>query len=112
MARSDPAFARREVPLRDNTLRENDASSGRPPDAPREVIARGVYDARPFRIARSGGVMEMMAPARELGWDEAPAWYRAECYEIADSVLARMLLDQQREAGEALERAADAARAT
>jgi hypothetical protein len=60
----------------------------------REVIARGVYDRKPFRIARSGGVMEMMQPEQELSWEDAPGWYRDECFDIADGVHARMLLAQ------------------
>lgn len=105
------ALARREVPLRDDSLRDNGPLSGSPPETLRETVARGVYDARPFRVAHSGGVMEMMAPAAERSWDEAPDWYRSECFEIADSVLARMLLAQSEEAETALGRVADAARA-
>ncbi|MGZ8343716.1 MAG: hypothetical protein ACXW27_08985 [Allosphingosinicella sp.] len=80
-------------------------------DALRETIARGVYDARPFTMAVSGGVMEVMRVDQVLDWESAPRFYRSECFEIADGVLARMLLDQQRDAGEALERAAVDARA-
>lgn len=76
----------------------------------RETIARGVYDARPFRIARSGGVMEMMVAEQALAWEAAPGWYRAECLEIADAVQARMLLAQNCEAEARLDQAADAAR--
>ena len=85
------APGRRQVPLGDDLLEQ----------CLRETIARGVYDARPYRTARCGGVMEMMVAEGDTAWDAAPPWYRAECYEIADSVLARMLLD--REAGEAVQ---------
>lgn len=76
----------------------------------RETIARGVYDVRPFTLAVSGGVMEVMRVDKVLPWEEAPSFYRSECFEIADGVMARMLIDQQAEAGEALARTADAAR--
>lgn len=80
-------------------------------DALRETVARGVYDVRPFTMAVSGGVMEVMRVDQVLDWESAPSFYRSECFEIADGVLARMLLDQQRDEVDALERVARAARA-
>lgn len=72
----------------------------------RECIARGVYDARPFVLAHSGGVLDVMRVDRILAWEEAPDFYRSECFEIADSVHARMLLAQDEDSaggGDALE---------
>ena len=62
------------------------------PMPPREIAARAIYDRRPFTIAQSGGVMDMMRVDKVLDWDGAPAFYQAECYELADAVLARLAL--------------------
>jgi hypothetical protein len=64
----------------------------------RDCIARGIYDARPFMLAHSGGVMDVMRVDQVLAWEDAPDFYRSECYEIADSVHARMLLAQAEDA--------------
>jgi len=67
---------------------------------PREIAARAIYALRPFRIAQSVGVLEMMSPVREFDWDAAPDFYQQECFELADGVLNALQL-----AGVALERA-------
>lgn len=64
----------------------------------REIIARAIYRLRPFRIARSGAVMDgFLSVSRELGFDEAPAFYRDECYEIADGIVYDLALAEQGE---------------
>lgn len=61
----------------------------------REVIAQAIYKVRPFRVAETGGVMDgSLTLAREHSWDAAPAFYKAECFEIADSVLLDIRLAQ------------------
>lgn len=64
----------------------------------REIIARSIYRVRPFRIAKSGGVMDgCLSDARELTWDGAPAFYQSECYELADAIILDIVLAQQGE---------------
>ena len=82
-----------------------------PAERIRECIARGVYDARPFVLAHSGGVMDVMRVDRILSWEEAPDFYRSECFEVADSVHARMLLAQAEDRGAAPPAAGDERRA-
>jgi hypothetical protein len=61
--------------------------------APREVIARAIYDQRPFRTAMSGSPMDpFLRESKVFGWDEAPSFYQEECYELADAIMARLLL--------------------
>jgi hypothetical protein len=58
----------------------------------RDIVVDAVYASRPFSISTSGGLMQPMREARDLPWEEAPAWYRSECYELADLIVARLLL--------------------
>lgn len=60
----------------------------------RETIAIGIYEARPFTVAQTGGVMDVMRIDKVFAWADAQSFYRSECYDIADSVLARMLLSE------------------
>jgi hypothetical protein len=59
----------------------------------RDVAARAIYDRRPFRSSTSESVMDPLAcKVRELPFDDAPAFYTAECYELADAVIAALRL--------------------
>jgi hypothetical protein len=60
----------------------------------RDVIAMAIYERRPFVIAQSGGVLDMMRTEKVCSWDEAPGWYRSECWDLADAVHARLLLPE------------------
>jgi hypothetical protein len=66
----------------------------------REIAARAIYSRRPFRTAMSGAVMDgFLSMSREFDFDDAPAFYRDECYELADAVLSALAfagLRQQR----------------
>lgn len=75
----------------------------KPEDSLRELIARAIYDTRPFATASRGGVLEMMCPDPSPAWESAPGWYRDDCYELADGVLARLLLAQAGDAGAGLD---------
>lgn len=57
----------------------------------REIAARAIYARRPFRTAATGGVLDgCLTLAREFDFEDAPAFYRDECYELADGVLAAL----------------------
>jgi hypothetical protein len=57
----------------------------------REVAARAIYNRRPFRVTMSGSVMDPLAcTTRESDFEGAPDFYRDECYELADAVLAAL----------------------
>lgn len=54
----------------------------------RERVARAVYKLRPFRTAMSTTPLERnITESRLFEFDEAPAFYLHDCYEIADAVL-------------------------
>lgn len=64
----------------------------------REVIARSIYRQRPFRTAMSGKIMDgFLTETRVFDWEEAPEFYRGECLEIADGVMADLMLAQHAE---------------
>ena len=54
----------------------------------RERAARAVYALRPFKTAMSSRPLEATMDCRVFGFEEAPAFYVADCYEVADAVLA------------------------
>lgn len=57
--------------------------------SPRDRAARAVYRLRPFRTAMSTSPLDdMLTQSRVFDFDEAPAYYQADCYRIADAVLA------------------------
>lgn len=73
------------------------AAAARPADGSdempvREVIARAIYGRQPFRVAQTGGVLDVMRTERVFEWEDAPSWYRSECWELADGVCAALML--------------------
>lgn len=81
MARADPQAWRTPIPA----------------NVPlREILARSIYRQRPFRKASSGAVMDgCLSVCEEFGWDEAPAFYLNECFEIADGIVLDLALAEQ-----------------
>jgi hypothetical protein len=64
----------------------------------REIAARAIYLKRPFRVTSTGAVMDPLdCNVREHSWEGAPAFYRDECYELADAVIAALTFEGLRE---------------
>lgn len=60
-------------------------------EARRETAARAIYDKRPFYHAESTSPMERsITVSQKFDWDSAPAFYREECFELGDAVLAAL----------------------
>ena len=58
----------------------------------RETIARAIYRERPCVATCTGAPLHAGARVWTYEWPEAPTWYRAECYALADAVRAVILL--------------------
>jgi hypothetical protein len=59
----------------------------------RELVARALYNRRPFCISESGSVMDpFMRKITSFEFEAAPAFYQAECYELADAMLGALYL--------------------
>jgi hypothetical protein len=61
----------------------------------REAFARAIYAKRPFCQASTVGVLDGLGGVTVIAWDNAPAFYQDQCFELADAVLAEIFLRQQ-----------------